>query len=84
MCNALVNLIVSVVFPTFVTLLSGGQGGDKRLGRGRAFLFFAATGTIMSVVLVRIFKTWEEVEAEKKAAAELAEKRHALHLATAV
>jgi uncharacterized Tic20 family protein len=64
MCTAFWMLVVSAVFPTAVTLLSGGEGGDKRWGRGLTFLVFAGIGGILSAFLSRIFKTWEEVEAD--------------------
>jgi hypothetical protein len=70
MGTAFWTLVVSAAFPSVVTALSGGEGGDKRWGRGLAFLIFAALGAILSVTLVKTFKTWDEVVAEEREARE--------------
>jgi hypothetical protein len=70
MFSSLWGLLVNATFPSFVTMLSGGAGGDKRIGRGRAFLVFACSGLVLSTALLKVFKTWDEVVREKNAARE--------------
>jgi hypothetical protein len=72
MWNAFWTLTLSAAFPSAVTFMSGGSDGDKRWGRGFAFMFFAACGAALSVVFARVFKTWDEVCAEEKKLAEAA------------
>jgi hypothetical protein len=66
MASAFWTLVESAVFPSVVTALSGGDGGDKRWGRGLTFIAFAVLGTGLSALLVKTFKTWDDVVAEEK------------------